>query len=198
MTMRKILSLAGDRGGVTAVEFAIISAPLTLMIMGGIDLAYQGYVTTAVQGTTYSAGRSASLENATASALENYVRTELGSIANGPNVVIEAASFENYSSVGKPERITTDVDSDGQYDKANGDCFIDDNASGGYDASSQGAQGLGSAEDVVRYRVRLTYPRLTPLAARIGMADPVLIERTTFIRNEPYAGTIPPKTLCGV
>ena len=198
MSRRTLRTLIGDRRGVTAVEFAIIAAPLSLMILGGIDLAYQGYVTTALQGTTYSAGRSASLENATVSGIETYVRNELGSIASGPDVVIEAASFENYGSIGKPERITTDVDQDGQYDAGDGDCFTDDNANNNYDSASQGRQGLGSAEDVVRYRVRLTYPRLTPLAARIGMADPLTIERTTFIRNEPYAGTVPPRTLCGV
>lgn len=193
MTPTFINHLARNRDGVTVVEFAIVATPLIFLIFGSLDLAYQVYPTAVVQGTVNAAARKATLESASASTIETYVRGQLSSIASGTNLQINSANFLTYNKIGKPEKLVSDVNSNSIYDKSDGDCFIDDNRNLQYDAASQGASGIGTAEDVVRYQVTATYHRLSPIPQLMGMGDSVTISRTTFMRNEPYAGIVDPK-----
>jgi len=198
MTSVFLKRVVSNRRGVTIVEFAVVAAPLIFLIFGALDLAYQAYATAVVQGTTNTAGRKATLENASATAIENYVRSRLNGIASGNNLHISSSNFLTYNKIGKPEKLTTDFDNDGVYDKADSDCFIDDNRNNVYDTASQGASGIGTAEDVVRFQVTATYTRLSPIPQLIGMGNTVTISRTTFMRNEPYAGVVDPQLKCGV
>jgi hypothetical protein len=140
----------------------------------------------------------ATMESATADDVETYARNRLSSIASGSNLQIGASNFLTYNKIGKPEKLTTDVNSNGVYDKTGPDCFIDDNRNNTYDTVSQGASGIGAAEDVVRYQITATYNRLSPIPQLMGMRNTVTISRTTFLRNEPYAGVVDPPVKCGV
>ncbi|KXU32942.1 hypothetical protein A0J57_06960 [Sphingobium sp. 22B] len=190
--------LARNDDGVTIVEFAAVAGPLIILLLGSLDLGYQAYATAVVQGTANAAGRKATLEGATAATVETYVRDRLSSIASGSNVQITASNFLTYNKIGKPEKLTTDVNNNGLYDKSGPDCFIDDNRNNIYDVASQGATGIGTAEDVVRYQISVTYNRLSPIPQLAGMGNSVTISRTTFMRNEPYAGVVDPPVKCGV
>lgn len=190
--------LVHNSDGATIVEFAAIAAPLIILLLGALDLGYQAYATAVVQGAVNSAARQATLEGATTATVETYLRERLSSIASGSNVQITASNFLTYNKIGKPEKLTTDVNNNSQYDKSGPDCFIDDNRNGVYDLASQGASGIGSAEDVVRYEVNVTYNRLSPVPQFAGLGKSVTISRSTFMRNEPYAGVVDPPTLCGV
>ncbi|WP_022682673.1 TadE/TadG family type IV pilus assembly protein [Sphingobium bisphenolivorans] len=198
MILARLRRLAANRDGATIVEFAVIIGPLTVLILGALDLAYQAYATAVVQGTVNAAARQATLEGATDATVETYVRDRLSSIASGSNIQITASNFLTYNKIGKPEKLTTDVNGNGLYDKSGPDCFIDDNRSNSYDAASQGASGIGTAEDVVRYQVNVTYKRLSPVPQFAGMGNSVTISRSTFMRNEPYAGVVDPPVKCGV
>ncbi|AMK23331.1 MULTISPECIES: TadE/TadG family type IV pilus assembly protein [unclassified Sphingobium] len=198
MISASLKQLAKNRDGVTIVEFAVVAAPLIFMILGALDLAYQAYATAVVQGTANAAARKVTLENAAAATVETYVRGRLASIASGSNVQIGSSNFLTYNKIGKPEKLTTDVNSNGLYDKSGPDCFIDDNRNNSYDIASQGASGIGTAEDVVRYQITVTYNRLSPIPQLLGMGNLVTISRTTFMRNEPYAGIVDPPVKCGV
>nr|WP_281397114.1 TadE/TadG family type IV pilus assembly protein [Sphingobium boeckii] len=180
------------------MEFAIIALPLFTFMFGGMDLAYQAYATAVLQGTVNTAARKATLENASATTLETFVKGQLSQIAKPADITVQSAAFEQYSKIGKPEKLTTDVNSNGSYDKLGPDCFIDDNLNNAYDTSSQGRNGIGDAEDIVRYQVTVSYKRLTPLAKMVGMDDPVTIGRGAFLRSEPYAGVVDPPVKCGV
>lgn len=198
MIRASLKQLRTDQRGVTVLEFAVVAAPLCFLIFGGIDLAYQAYATALVQGTVNSAARMATLEGATASTIQTYINQQLQGIASSQNIQITSANFLTYNKIGKPEKLTTDVNGNGLYDKNGPDCFIDDNRNNIYDTASQGASGLGTAEDVVRYQVSVTYNRLSPTPYLLGMDRSVTITRTTFMRNEPYAGVVDPPTKCGV
>lgn len=190
--------LAQNSDGATIVEFALVAGPLIFMILGALDLVYEAYATAVVQGTANAAARKATLENASSSAIESYIRSQLRSIASGSNVKLTPTNFLTYNKIGKPEKLTTDVNSNGQYDKNGPDCFIDDNRNNAFDTASQGTSGIGTAEDVVRYQITVSYNRLSPIAQLLGMSHLVTISRTTFMRNEPYAGVIDPPVKCGV
>lgn len=198
MIARLFERLARNSDGATIVEFAIIAAPLIFTILGAIDLGYQAYATAVVQGTANTAARMATLENATTTTVETYIRDQLSGIATGGDIQITPSNFLTYNKIGKPEKLTTDVNSNGLYDKSGPDCFIDDNRNNMYDVASQGASGIGTAEDVVRYQISATYKRLSPVAKLLGMGNSVTISRTTFMRNEPYAGVVDPPVKCGV
>lgn len=198
MTPFRLSGLMQDSDGATIVEFAAIAAPLILLLLGALDLGYQAYATAVVQGTVNAAARQATLEGATVATVETYIRNRLSTIASGSDIQITATNFLTYNKIGKPEKLTTDVNSNGLYDQSGPDCFIDDNRNGIYDAASQGASGIGSAEDVVRYQVSMTYNRLSPVPQFAGLGNSVTISRSTFMRNEPYAGVVDPPVKCGV
>lgn len=193
-----IKRLLKSKQGVTAVEFAIIATPLIALLFGTLELGYQAYAITMVQGTTYAAARQATLENATEAAVRAYIHDQLKGIAKPEDITLEASAFRDYNKVGQPEKITTDKNGNGRYDKADLDCFIDDNGNNRYDVASQGKAGIGGAEDVVRFKVDVSYKRLTPITSLLGLSDKVEISRTTFMRNEPYAGVPAPEIRCGV
>ena len=190
--------LARNARGATMVEFAVVIGPLILMLLGSLDLAYQTYATAVVQGTVNAAGRKATLEGATTADVEDYVKSQLSSIAASSDIQVTARNFLTYSKIGKPEKLTTDVNSNGIYDKNGPDCFIDDNRNGVYDAASQGTSGIGTAEDAVQYTVTATYKRFSPLAPLLGLGTTATITRMTMVKNEPYAGVVDPPTKCGV
>ena len=57
---------------------------------------------------------------------------------------------------------------------------------------------MGGAEDVVRFQVRMVYPRLFPVTSFFGASSTVEVVRNTVLRNQPYAGrsTSTPATIC--
>lgn len=193
-----IRRLSQSKQGATAVEFAIIAAPLTVVLFGTLELGYQAYAIAMVQGTTYAAARQATLENATETTVRTYIKDQLKGIAKPEDVTLDASAFRDYNKIGQPEKITTDKNGNGQYDKDDLDCFVDDNGNNQYDIASQGKQGIGGAEDVVRFKVDVSYKRFTPVMSLMGLGDTVEISRTTFMRNEPYAGVPAPVIRCGV
>lgn len=190
--------IARNNDGVAAVEFAAVATPFIVLLLGALDLAYEAYAVSAVQGTANTAARKLTLEGATQANVDTYVRDQLNGIASGTNLQTSASNFLTYNKIGAPEKLTTDVDGDGAYDKEGPDCFIDDNRNKRYDGASQGSSGVGTAEDVVRYQISATYNRLSPFPQLLGMGSSVTVSRTTFLRNEPYAGVVDPPTECGV
>lgn len=187
-----------DKRGVTAIEFAILLTPLSLFLMTGIEMAYQGYATSVLQGTVSEAGRSTSLDGADTAAVATYVKSRLTPFSDETNIAIEVAAFEGFGKIGAPEKITTDKNGNGQYDPAGPDCFTDDNRSKTYDTNTAGRAGKGDAEDVVRYKVTMKLNRLTPAAPLFFMPEDMPIERTTYVKNEPYDKVVAPPTECGL
>lgn len=189
----RLNGLRRDRKGATVVEFAILLAPMLVLLMGALDIAYQLYATAMLQGTIHKASRRASLEGANQTAIDAFVRSSLSSIATASNISISAVSYREFSGVGNPEKIVTDTAPIGTINS--GDCWIDANSNGLYN-SQQGGSGLGGAEDVVSYTVTMKYNRLTPISNWLGWGNLVTITRATSLQNEPYAGVIDPPKVC--
>ncbi|MBY8820690.1 TadE/TadG family type IV pilus assembly protein [Sphingomonas colocasiae] len=188
-----LVRLWRDRRGATAVEFAILLAPMLILLMGALDVAYQLYATAVLQGTVHQASRRASLEDANQTTIDTFVRTSLASITSANNIEIAAVSYRDFTGVGNPEKIVTDTAPIGTINV--GDCWIDANKNGLYD-SQQGGSGLGGAEDVVNYTVTMKYNRITPITKWLGWGNVATITRSTSLQNEPYAGVIDPPKVC--
>ena len=190
---RALRRLRRDARGVTAVEFAVVSGPLFLILFGIMDMGRQAYASSVVQGTLVQAARKAGLEGANQATIKTFVDGQLSQFALPGNIQMTVTSFKQFSGVGNPEKITTDLPPLGTYNL--GDCYIDSNNNGVYD-TAQGTNGTGSAEDALRVNIKMTMNRLSPFGGLIGYGNTVTVDRTTFVQAEPYAGTVDPPTRC--
>jgi hypothetical protein len=96
------------------------------------------------------------------------------------------SSYYDFAGVAMPEKITSDTAPTGQYN--NGDCFEDANGNGTYDTDRGRSGSMGGSDDIVRYRVTLTYPRFIPIHRFLGWSGSESITADTVLRNQPYAG----------
>ena len=88
-----------------------------------------------------------------------------------------------------PERITSDSAPVGQYNT--GDCYEDYNNNQRYDVD-RGRSGLGQADDIVRYEVIISDPRMFPVAGCFGWRNTDTITDNTVLRSQPFAGRSTP------
>jgi Flp pilus assembly protein TadG len=202
--MKKIFkNLIKQTDGATAVEFAIISIPLFTMVFGGMEISYEQYVVSQLQGAMTEATRMATVETTslggtgtTAQKIQSVLQEKVRQVAPQATVTVQAKSYSNYSGIGKPEKIITDVKMNGKYDALDGDCFEDSNFNGSYDVD-RGSSGTGSGNDVVVYQANLQMKRVFPVHYIAGLGEDFTVTRETIFRNQPYANQKTPPTLCG-
>ena len=183
MTLR---NLVRDRRGATIVEFALILPVLCVLLMGTCDLAYRSYVTSIVQGALHEASRMATIGNVPIETIEAHVQGRLREFSRNAVIETNTDSYSDFTGVGVAEPLTTDSAPLGVYNQAS-DCYRDINNSGGFSAD-MGRGGMGGAEDVVRFEVVMTYPRLLPMASLLGWSEDVEVRQNTALRNQPWAG----------
>jgi len=196
--------LRADERGVTVVEFAIVAPVLVLLLVGGFDLAHQSYVRSVLQGALNDAARRAAVEDpafvAAGDTLEervsNLVIAQVEHLTPDATIEIDQRNFYDFSGIGNPEKLMTDVDENGQYDEEDGDCFADLDEDGEYDTDT-GREGIGGANDVVFYEATLRMPRLVPLDTILGVAPNYNLRAETAIRNQPYDVQRTPPVVCG-
>jgi Flp pilus assembly protein TadG len=177
--------LRRERDGATLAEFGLIAPVLFMMLFGIFDLAHTIYTTSMVNGAMQRAARDMTIEGATLREAQvdqrviNEVRTVVPANAT---VTLKKLSYFDFNDVGQPEPFT-DTNNDGICN--NGEPFQDTNRNGQWDAN-RGAVGIGGARDVVLYTVTVSYRRLFPIYALIGMPQNATVEGTTVLRNQPF------------
>ena len=194
--------IAGDERGIAATEFALLLLPLCLVLMGGLDMGVQVYYKSQLQGALNDVARTATVETpiiATAGAtldqrIENKIRARVGSLIKNPSYTITKTNYYQYSRIGQPERLTTDVNGNGRYDAAT-DCYEDANNDGSY-STSTGRAGRGGADDIVIYEVTVRANRLLPVLGLFGASPQYVMTARTSARNQPFATQARPLTRC--
>lgn len=202
--LHTIHSLRHDCAGIATVEFVILSVPFLIMLIGGLDLAQQSYVHSVLQGALNDAARRASVEEpefqATGDTLEARVeatiRAHIDPVAPNATYTITEKNFFEFSGIGNPEKLMTDVDGDGQFDWDDGDCFEDLNENGDYDLDA-GRDGIGGANDIAFYEARVVVPRIFPVYKLTGSSPNHTIKASTAFRNQPYSTQAVPPVICG-
>ena len=190
--IRRLRDLARDRRGATIIEFAIVAPVMLSLIMGLGDLMYQTYLQSILDGAVQKAGRDSSLEDSATSqtALDAKVEAMVKSIAKNATFTYNRRSYSTFALV-KPEFFYDD-NSDGVHQPT--ECFDDVNKNNQWDADP-GRESQGGANDVTRYTVAVTYPRIFPVAKLIGFAASNTLTASTLLKNQPYktqlAYTIP-------
>jgi Flp pilus assembly protein TadG len=187
-------SVRQDERGATLVEFAIIAAPMLIMMMGMFDLCFREYIGIQLQAALDQSARQVTVGTSTSViTIKSAVTKQVQTILPGATVAIVASSYDAFSHVGKPEPITTDTAPLGSYNK--GDCFSDLNGNGFWDADS-GLSGTGGSDDIVYYTATVTYPQLLPMKQLLGWAATETVTGTTMMKNQPYASQADPATIC--
>lgn len=188
-----LVRLVDDRRGISAVEFALIAPALFAIIMGLSDLVYQAYVQSILTGAVQKAGRDSGLEGADATIIDGRVRSQVQAVSTSATVTPLRRSYTSFGTVA-PERFS-DANRNGARDP--GECYDDVNDNKRWD-EDPGRTGQGGASDVTLYEVTVTYQRLFPIAAAMGLGNSVRLRAQTLLKNQPYATqTIPTvKTLC--
>uniref|UniRef100_UPI0035CA1CE5 TadE/TadG family type IV pilus assembly protein n=1 Tax=uncultured Sphingomonas sp. TaxID=158754 RepID=UPI0035CA1CE5 len=204
---RRTPSVARDRRGAAAIEFAIIAPVMMLMLMGICDLAYQIYAQSILNGAVQKAGRDSTVQDAAsnATAIDAKVAATLGLIianlsnncaAGTGNAAVWCATRKNYDTFGAA-RAEPFTDTNGNGVRDAGECYTDVNANSQWDADP-GSVGQGGANDVTVYTVSVTYPRIFPVATLFGWPTVNKITASTMLKNQPYATQVltPSKQVC--
>jgi hypothetical protein len=183
MMRRFAARLRGDARGVTVTEFAIVLPVMMTLLMGMGDLLYQNYVQSVLNGAMMKAGRDSSLEqNAqTGADLDAKVAAIVKVVANQATFTSERRSYASFSLV-KPE---TFIDTNRNGIRDPGECYDDVNGNKQWDADP-GILSQGGANDVTKYTMWVTYPRLFPVAGLFGWPSNLTIRSTTLLKNQPY------------
>lgn len=177
--------LRRDSRGVTIVEFAMVAPVMLLLLLGLFDLGYRTYAQSVLQGALHDAARMATVGGYSMNQIDTRVKTRLSGFATRSTVSTEAASYYEFSGVSQPEKIVGDTAPLNSYNP--GDCFEDVNGNNRYD-TDRGRGGTGNADDIVRYSVTITFPRVFPLGILMGWGTTQTLTSNTVLRNQPYAG----------
>lgn len=188
MTRRRLPALKRlrrDRRAVTIVEFAMVAPVLLMLLLGIFDLGYRSYAGSVLQGALHDAARMATVGGYSMEQIDARVKTRLSNFAARSAVTTAADSYYDFTGVAQPEKIVGDTAPFGTYNA--GDCFEDANGNNQYDAD-RGRSGTGGADDIVRYSVTITFPRILPVGALLGWGNSQTLTSNTVLRNQPYAG----------
>ncbi len=196
--------LARNEEGMAVTEFGLIAVPFAMIMMGAFDLGYQMYVRSVLEGTMVDVARRTSVESPQFSGtgatleerIEETMKEKINTVARNAKYEVTIKNFSEFSGVGKPERLTTDVNGNGQFDDSDGDCWEDLDGDGLYD-SIAGRDGVGGASDVIYYEVKMTMPRLFPMAKLVGASQYYEISANTLFRSQPYSVQDVPNIECG-
>lgn len=190
-----------DSRAVVTVEFALLSVPLVVMVIGSFDFAYQVYLKTVVQGALNDVSRTASLEapdlecktGTLTDKVQCAIKRRSDVVARDATYAVRIRNFYDFSIVGRSEKLVTDYNKNGAYDA--GDCFVDLNENGRFDTDA-GRDGVGGADDVSYYTVTVTMPRLFPIDKFLPLSPNYVISGETAVHNQPYARQRIPPTVC--
>lgn len=190
---RKLSAIRANDEGAALIEFALIAGPLIVLLLGTMDLAYKGYVSTLSKSVMQEVARESSVGGKSAKKIEEEINAKLEPLLlSSATVRVSVKSYFAFTGIGKPEQIIDDKNSNGTLDI--GDCFLDGNRNGVFDANT-GNSGTGGPDDIVNYEIDITSPRFFPLAKFFG-GENMRVYNATSVRNQPFGSQVPDPTVC--
>lgn len=180
---RGLARFRANRGGVTAIEFAVAGPVLIILLMGIFDLGHMAYVRAVLQGAVQEVARNGTLEVSETEAGDEYVRQLVRGVAPGADVEVSRSSYYDFTDIARPEA-WNDKNNNGRCD--NGESYTDENKNGQWDADI-GKTGNGGANDVVVYTVEVTYTPVFPIPGLTDRGTKRTLTATSVRKNQPYA-----------
>lgn len=194
--LNSIVDIGAAKAGVTAVEFALVTPVLLLILMGGMDIARSAYVSSVLYGAVQKAGRDSSLETggSASTAIDAKILAVVQPLATNGVLTVDR---KNHSTFRNAKRAEPFDDLNANNDREPGECFEDTNSNGSWDRRG-GRNGIGGADDIVVYTATFTYPRMFPMAGLMGLSPVQSLSATTILRNQPYGdqAVVIPVVIC--
>ena len=188
--------LARDRRGATIIEFAMTMPVMLILIMGLGELTYQEYVQSILTGAVQKAARDSTIQGAgiQTSQIDSVVMQRVNQVAPDATYTSTRLSYANFAAIA-PEPFV-DTAGTGVFDPTK-DCFTDLNGNSSWDADP-GATGQGGANDVTVYTIKISYQRLFPVAALMGMTPTGNLSAKTVLKNQPWGAqnAYAPRQIC--
>jgi Flp pilus assembly protein TadG len=179
----RLKNLIARSDGSTIMEFAIIAPVMLTMLVGLFDLSRTSYARSVLQGAIQKAARDGTLQTPNLSTLDTRVQNQVRPIVGTAATFTSSwRSYSSFSDVGQPEALT---DTNGNHQRDLGECFVDENANGTWDADV-GVTGSGGASDVVLYTVTVSYPRILPMDKLLRWSPNQTVSASTVLRNQPW------------
>ncbi len=190
----RLSRLNRDQEGATLMEFGLIAGPLIVLLLGIMEIGYQGYIDTLSKSVMHKVARQASVGGKTEADVKADVVKGLGPLLlKNATVDVKVRSYFEFTNIGKPEKLTTDLNGDGNLDS--GDCYLDGNGNGVFDVNT-GRTGTGGPDDIVNYEITIDSPRIFPLASMFGASKRMTSYNATAVRNQPYGSQVADPELC--
>lgn len=197
--LRLASTLLRNEQGAAIVEFAFVAPVFLLMLMAGLDLGYRQYLQSVIAGTVEDVARKSAVGGMNTTQVDAAIKSNVNKIlpasaqSDPTAITITKRSYDNFSSIGNPEKVTSDTAPLGSYNV--GDCYEDANRNNVFDAAG-GSTGIGGAEDVIYYQVDVSFPRLFPMAGLLGWSVNQTSSVKTIVRNQPYGAQATPPVRC--
>jgi len=185
-------ALARDERGSTLLEFGLIAPTFLILLLGCANLGQMLYGKVLLNGAIEAAARSSSTENRDTTAADTMVRKIVGPILPGASYTISRFSYYDYTDVGRMEKFT---DGNGNGTCDNGEPYINENGTGGWDNVRRSGQ--GGADDVVVYKVVAQYSPLFKIPLMPGQWQQITLTSQTVKKNQPFATQANYSTLTG-
>jgi hypothetical protein len=179
-----------NNDGSAAIEFAFTAPLLITTVVAIMEFSMILFLSASLEGSLRDAARFGSTGfTPTGVNREDVIIDKIQSATLGLVPIdadhVTTLAYTDFSEVGQPEPWIDDNPANGSYDV--GEAYTDVNGNGQWDAD-MGTPGLGGACDVVVYRIETEWGLLLGLLANI-IGNPVKLEASTAVRNEPYGNT---------
>lgn len=186
--IRTNLACLRDRAGSALVEFALVAPVFLALVMGSLEMGYQLYMRNLLEGLMSKAARDMTLESAgdatVRSALDESVKNRIREIHNGANITFKREAFYDFSQVRRRHEPFSDANYNGECDP--GEIYADLKPNGRFDKNGFRA-GWGAAEEAIVYQAKLSYPRLFPVGALLGLSSTATVETKKLLKIQPFA-----------
>lgn len=181
-------ALHRDKKGVTALEFALVSPVLLLLLMGTMEFSLAMYANNLMESATAQSSRLGRTGYvASGISREQTILNEMdgmaGHVINMANVTVTAISYSNWDEIGQEEPYQ---DTNGNDAWDSGEDYDDINGNGEWD-TDMGTAGYGDADDVVVYEVSYPWSIQTPIFNQfLGSGGVLVLSTRAVVKNEPY------------
>ncbi len=181
--------LRGKKGqkGSAMVEFALIAPALLAIIAGILEFSGVMVAQTLLEGGARQASRfgilgSAPNAKAGEAALRQIISDNAFGVIDAERVDVSTFVYDSFAAIGQPEPFE-DANGNGSFDPD--EAFEDINGNGNRD-DDQGVTGMGTANQVVLYRLSYDWDVMIPLFEPF-FGEQIALEAKIAVRNEPAA-----------